>query len=91
MLPQMKAVVTPYQPDVFWTDGEWDYTSDRWKSEQFLAWLYNESPVRQTVAVNDLWGKETRSKRGADFTLPNNMMHGGKEAMSGHNVQEFTS
>ncbi len=68
MIPQMKDLVNRYQPDIVWPDGEWDYPSERWKSTQFLAWLYNESPVKSTVVVNDRWGKETRSKHGGIYT-----------------------
>lgn len=68
MLPQMKDLVTRYEPDIFWTDGEWDWPSEKWKSTQFLAWLYNESPVREKVVVNDRWGKETRSVHGGIYT-----------------------
>jgi len=68
MIPQMKDLVTRYQPDILWTDGEWEHTSAEWKSEQFLSWLYNESPVKNTVAVNDRWGSETRSKHGGYYT-----------------------
>jgi len=53
MLPQMYELVNKYKPYLFWTDGEWDHPSSTWKSEQFLAWLYNESPVKDVVAVND--------------------------------------
>ncbi|UII78737.1 alpha-L-fucosidase [Flagellimonas sp. CMM7] len=68
MIPQMKDLVTRYEPDVLWTDGEWPYTSDVWKSEEFLAWLFNESKVKETVAVNDRWGKHTRSTHGGYYT-----------------------
>ncbi len=68
MLPQIKDLVTRYQPDVVWPDGEWEHPSEIWKSTQFLAWLYNESPVKNTVVVNDRWGKETRSKHGGYYT-----------------------
>ncbi|MEO1011490.1 MAG: alpha-L-fucosidase [Bacteroidota bacterium] len=68
MIPQMKDLVTRYEPDVLWTDGEWAYTSDVWKSQQFLAWLFNESPVKDRVAVNDRWGKNTRSTHGGYYT-----------------------
>jgi len=56
MIPQMKDLVMRYTPDIVWTDGEWDKPSKDWKSEEFLAWLYNESPVKQSVVVNDRWG-----------------------------------
>jgi alpha-L-fucosidase len=68
MIPQMKDLVTRYKPEILFMDGEWDYNSDKWKSEQFLAWLYNESPVKESVVVNDRWGRETRSLHGGYFT-----------------------
>ena len=68
MIPQMKDLVTRYTPDILWTDGEWDKPSKEWKSEAFLTWLYNESPVKQSIVVNDRWGSETRSKHGGIFT-----------------------
>jgi alpha-L-fucosidase len=77
MIPQMKELVSEYSPDVFWTDGEWDYTSDILKSTSFLQWLFNESPVKETVAINDRWGKETRSKHGGYFTTEYDLVHDG--------------
>ncbi|WP_295958221.1 alpha-L-fucosidase [uncultured Alistipes sp.] len=68
MLPQMKDLVCRYSPDILWTDGEWEHPSSTWRSEEFLAWLYNESPVRETVVVNDRWGKETRGRHGGFYT-----------------------
>ena len=68
MIPQMKDLVTKYMPDILWTDGEWEKPSKDWKSEEFLAWLYNESPVKNNIVVNDRWGSETRSKHGGFFT-----------------------
>ncbi|HEX2970376.1 MAG TPA: alpha-L-fucosidase [Bacteroidales bacterium] len=68
MIPQMKDLVTRYTPDILWTDGEWDKPSREWKSEEFLAWLFNESPVKTNIVVNDRWGSETRSKHGGVFT-----------------------
>jgi alpha-L-fucosidase len=37
MIPQMKDLVTRYQPDILWTDGELDHPSEAWKNTQFLA------------------------------------------------------
>ena len=68
MIPQMKDLVSRYQPEVIFADGEWDYNSRELKSEVFLAWLYNESAVKDAVVVNDRWGKETRSKHGGYYT-----------------------
>ena len=64
MVPQFKDVVTRYQPSIIFSDGEWDMPSKDWQSEQLLAWLFNESPAREDVVVNDRWGKETRHKHG---------------------------
>jgi alpha-L-fucosidase len=75
MLPQMKDLVIRYEPDIVWTDGEWDHPSDTWKSTQFLSWLYNESPVKDRVVVNDRWGKETRSKHGGIYTTEYDLVH----------------
>ncbi len=68
MIPQMKDIVNRYQPDLLWTDGEWEHTDEEWKSRQFLAWLFNEPEVKDNIAVNDRWGKETRSLHGGFYT-----------------------
>lgn len=68
MIPQFKDVVTRYKPSIIFSDGEWDLPSSQWKSEELLAWLFNESPVKDEVVVNDRWGKETRHKHGDYFT-----------------------
>jgi len=66
--PQMKELINNYQPDVFWTDGGWDAPAETWKSQEFLAWLYNESPVKNKVVTYDRWGSGTRFKHGLVFT-----------------------
>lgn len=75
MIPQLKDLVTRYNPEVIWSDGEWEHPSKEWKSEQFLAWLFNDSPVRETVVVNDRWGEETRSKHGSFYTTEYDLIH----------------
>src|SRR5258706_802892 len=66
--PQMKDLINNYQPDVFWTDGDWDATAETWKSQEFLAWLYNESPVKDKIVVNDRWGSGIRFKHAGIYT-----------------------
>jgi alpha-L-fucosidase len=68
MIPQMKELVENYQPDLLFADGDWDFKSVWFKSTTFLQWLYNESPVKDTILVNDRWGKETRGVHGGYFT-----------------------
>jgi alpha-L-fucosidase len=66
--PQMKDLINKYEPDVFWTDGDWDATAETWRSQEFLAWLFNESPVKDKVVVNDRWGSGVRFRHGGIFT-----------------------
>ncbi len=68
LFPQFKDVVARYSPSIIFSDGEWDLPSADWKSEELLAWLYNESPCKNEVIVNDRWGKETRHKHGGYYT-----------------------
>jgi alpha-L-fucosidase len=75
MIPQMKDLVLRYEPDLLWTDGEWDHPSGRWRAPEFLAWLFNESPVRDRVAVNDRWGQETRGVHGGYYTTEYGLVH----------------
>jgi len=75
MIPQMKELVVNYKPDILWTDGEWDYPSEILKSTQFLQWLYNDSPVKDNVVVNDRWGKETRGRHGGFYTTEYDLVH----------------
>lgn len=68
MIPQFKDVVTRYQPSIIFSDGEWEMDSKAWRSEEMLAWLFNESPSKNEIVVNDRWGKETRHKHGGYYT-----------------------
>ncbi len=78
MIPQLKDLVNRYQPDIIWPDGEWDHPSEVWRSTEFLAWLYNESPVKEQVVVNDRWGKETRGVHGGFHTTEYDLVHAGQ-------------
>jgi len=68
MFPQFKDVVTRYKPSVIFSDGEWDMSAEDWRSEELLAWLFNESPCRDDVVINDRWGKGIRHKHGGYYT-----------------------
>ncbi|KAF2892765.1 hypothetical protein ILUMI_13409 [Ignelater luminosus] len=68
MIPEMVELVQKYKPDIFWTDGEWETTDIYWNSTHFLTWLYNESPVKDTVVVTDRWGRNIRCSHGGVIT-----------------------
>ncbi|MBK6932388.1 MAG: alpha-L-fucosidase [Saprospirales bacterium] len=67
-MPQLYELVNRYQPWVVWADGDWDDTPDTWQSPKFLAWLYNQSAMRDQVVVNDRWGSGVRFKHGGVYT-----------------------
>jgi alpha-L-fucosidase len=67
-VPQFKDVVTRYKPALIFADGEWEMPSKDWRSEELLAWLYNDSPSRDEVVVDDRWGSDTRHKHGTYYT-----------------------
>lgn len=66
--PQMFELVTKYEPEIIWSDGDWEMSDDYWKSKEFIAWLYNISPVKDTVVVNDRWGKGISGSHGGFLT-----------------------
>ena len=66
--PMLKELITKYEPNTLFTDGEWDHPSAVWHSTEFLTWLYNESPVKDFIVPNDRWGRETRGRFGGNFT-----------------------
>jgi len=67
-LPQLKDLVTRYQPEILFADGEWDFGNDVWRSHELLAWLFNDSPVTEQVVVNDRWFKGSRHRHGGYYT-----------------------
>jgi len=68
MFPQFKDLVTHYKPSIIFSDGEWELPSADWHSAELLAWLYNDSPVKDEVVVDDRWGSDTRHKHGGYWT-----------------------
>ena len=67
MIPQIKDIITRYQPDVFWPDGEWDHPDTLWRSTEILDWIYDNCENPETIVVNDRWGRGLRGQVG-DYT-----------------------
>ncbi|KAL5962270.1 Tissue alpha-L-fucosidase [Taenia solium] len=65
-MPELIDLVNRYRPSVVWSDGA-PATSDYWKAKEFLAWLYNDSPVKDEVVVNDRWGSDADCQHGDFF------------------------
>ena len=69
LLPQLKELVNNYKPSLIFSDGgEWDSQEDTVKTKQFLAWLYNESTVKNEIVVNDRFAKNMPGNHGDYFS-----------------------
>lgn len=67
MIPQLKEMIETYKPSLLFSDGD-PATVEYFHSLNFLTWLYNESPVKEFVAVNDRWGWGTGCNHGGYVT-----------------------
>ncbi|KAG5842338.1 hypothetical protein ANANG_G00176570 [Anguilla anguilla] len=46
VLPELHDLVTRYKPDLIWSHRNWELPESYWNFTEFLAWLYNDSPVK---------------------------------------------
>ncbi|KAK7086973.1 Tissue alpha-L-fucosidase [Halocaridina rubra] len=67
-MPELYELVEEYHPDVIWSDGDWETKDEYWNATGFLAWLFNDSPVKDTVVVNDRWGIGIPCHHGSYYT-----------------------
>ncbi|VDN57505.1 unnamed protein product [Dracunculus medinensis] len=74
--PQLLELVNIYEPELIWSDGDWEMSENYWKSKEFLAWLYNESPIKDNVVVNDRWGTGVMGNHGGFLTYSDNFNPG---------------
>uniref|UniRef100_H2Z8L5 alpha-L-fucosidase n=1 Tax=Ciona savignyi TaxID=51511 RepID=H2Z8L5_CIOSA len=67
--PQLLELINTYKPDVLFSDGDFG-PSNYWNATNFLAWLYNESPVKDTIVTNDRWGTDEVHNKHGDYFCP---------------------
>lgn len=85
--PQFKELVTRYKPWFVFTDGNWAGDDKTFKSVELVSWLLNDSPVKDYVAFNDRWSKDSYGKNGMIF----NTEFGGGVGYNSHAWQEDRS
>lgn len=83
--PQLHEIVEKFKPSLIFADGgEWDLTEEESRVKEFLYWLYNESPVKDEVVVNDRFYRGMEGKHGDYFSTEYN----DKIVESGHLFEE---
>ena len=48
----MKFLAENYEPEVWWSDGD-PASPEYFGSQEFMAWLFNHSPKKDTIVTND--------------------------------------
>uniref|UniRef100_A0A672FF84 Alpha-L-fucosidase n=1 Tax=Salarias fasciatus TaxID=181472 RepID=A0A672FF84_SALFA len=67
LLPELYNMVVRYRPELIWSDGDWEAPDTYWHSPEFLAWLYNDSPIKDVIVTNDRWGSGCSCKHGGYY------------------------
>jgi hypothetical protein len=62
-------LASTYQPDMFFPDfHDCGFDSTSLRSRELLAWLYNESPIKDTVVMGDRLGTDANCQHSDYFT-----------------------
>ena len=68
-LPLNLLLLTPTPAPLPSAAGDWEAPDGYWNAPaNFLAWLVNDSPVKDTVVYNDRWGSGDTCHHGSFFT-----------------------
>lgn len=83
--PQMYEIVNRFKPSLFFADGgEWDLSAEEVDIINYLTWLYNESPVKDEIVVNDRFFKNMQCQHGDYFSTE----YQDKQVGKGHLFEE---
>ena len=72
-LAELRDLTLKYQPEVIWSDGDWEAPSDYWQSREFLKWYSERVP---TGVWNDRFGNDSLCKHGSFFTCADHYVPG---------------
>ena len=67
-IPELYDLVRQYEPELIWSDGDWEADSDYWQAREFLNWYTNRSSVASTAVYNDRWGSDVLCQHGSFLT-----------------------
>jgi alpha-L-fucosidase len=77
--PQLREAVRRYRPSFIYFDGEWQFPLDRFQMQDFLAWLFNDSPSKDDVVVNDRFGQGSRGRHGGVYSSEAGVLESGTD------------
>mmetsp|Transcript_27587 Transcript_27587/g.55701 ORF Transcript_27587/g.55701 Transcript_27587/m.55701 type:complete len:387 (+) Transcript_27587:1345-2505(+) len=75
-MPELYDIVRKYEPELIWSDGDWDAPDEYWNAPEFLAWYATNSSVAETAVWNDRWGKGIACHHGAYVTCSDRFQPG---------------
>jgi alpha-L-fucosidase len=67
---QIEELISKFHPDLFWFDGDWDYSAEQWKAKEMRELITKELP--QTIVNSRLngYGDYDTPEQGVPITRP---------------------